>query len=115
MRGPVYPRALAARGIAAEIPGEHDREALDDLIVGELVRGVFTARAGRTASASSSAWPPKGCDAVAFACTELPLLPESAASPLPVLDSTRLLARAAYQVAAGHQALPGWRGGMTQF
>jgi hypothetical protein len=33
------------------------------------------------------------------------------ASPLPTLDSTRLLARAAYDVAAGHAAAPGWRGG----
>lgn len=58
MRGPVYPRALAARGIAAEIPDEHDREALDDLIVGELVRGVLPDAPGRTASALSSAWRP---------------------------------------------------------
>ena len=33
------------------------------------------------------------------------------ASPLPVLDSTRLLARAAFDVASGQRALPTWRGG----
>ena len=33
------------------------------------------------------------------------------ASPLPTLDSTRLLARAAFDVAVGEQAMPSWRGG----
>lgn len=30
---------------------------------------------------------------------------------LPTLDSTRLLARAAFDVAVGQQAMPSWRGG----
>jgi hypothetical protein len=33
------------------------------------------------------------------------------AAPLPVLDSTRLLARAAFDTAHGQRALPIWRGG----
>lgn len=53
----------------------------------------------------------RGCDAVALACTELPLLLPSHACLLPALDSTRLLARAAFDVAVGRHALPGWRGG----
>jgi aspartate racemase len=36
-----------------------------------------------------------GCDAVVLGCTEIPLLMSDANSPLPTLDSTRLLARAA--------------------
>jgi aspartate racemase len=42
----------------------------------------------------------KGCDAVALACTEIPLIPNDANSPLPTLDSTRLLAKAALRRAA---------------
>jgi aspartate racemase len=41
----------------------------------------------------------RGCEAVALACTELPLLIHEADSALPVLDSTRILARAAMQKA----------------
>ncbi len=41
----------------------------------------------------------RGCDAVALACTEIPLLVGDADSPLPILDSTRLLARAALREA----------------
>jgi aspartate racemase len=52
-----------------------------------------------------------GCDAVALSCTEIPLLVTPDVSPLPVLDSTRLLARAAVAVALGERALPAWRGG----
>jgi aspartate racemase len=35
------------------------------------------------------------CDAVILGCTELPLVMDDQRSPLPTLDSTRLLARAA--------------------
>jgi aspartate racemase len=44
-------------------------------------------------------------------CTEIPLLVTPDVSPLPTLDSTRLLAHAALAVALGHQPLPAWRGG----
>ena len=42
-----------------------------------------------------------GCDAVVLGCTEIPLLVTPDSSPLPVLDSTRLLARAALRKAVG--------------
>jgi aspartate racemase len=41
----------------------------------------------------------EGCDAVVLGCTEIPLLVSPESSPLPTLDSTRLLARAAVQKA----------------
>jgi aspartate racemase len=111
MTGPVYPRALAARQIATEIPGEHDRAILDEIIVSELVNGVFTDGARQECARIIERLAARGCDAVALACTEIPLLLPSHACPLPALDSTRLLARAAFEVAAGRRALPAWRGG----
>jgi aspartate racemase len=53
----------------------------------------------------------EGCDGVALVCTEIPLLVTAEVSPLPILDSTRLLARAAFEVCAGKRAFPSWRGG----
>jgi aspartate/glutamate racemase len=53
----------------------------------------------------------RGCDAVGLVCTEIPLLVPPDASPLPVLDSTRLLAHAAFGTASGQRPLPTWRGG----
>jgi aspartate/glutamate racemase len=52
-----------------------------------------------------------GCDAVALSCTEIPLIVTPKNSPLPTLDSTRLLARAAVDVALGEAPAPTWRGG----
>ena len=37
----------------------------------------------------------RGCDAVVLGCTEIPLIVRPDDTPLPTLDSTRLLARAA--------------------
>jgi aspartate racemase len=53
----------------------------------------------------------EGCDAVALVCTEIPLLITKDVSPLPILDSTRLLARAAVAAAVGDRPMPQWRGG----
>ena len=50
-----------------------------------------------------------GCDAVALVCTEFPLLISPEVAPLPTLDSTDLLARAAVTTAVGGD-LPAWRG-----
>ena len=111
MDGPVYPRALAARGIAAELPVTEDRVILHEIILAELVNGVFTERVRQEYSRIIGRLAARGCDAVGLVCTEIPLLVPPDASPLPVLDSTRLLARAAFDVASGHRALPTWCGG----
>ncbi|MFB4309925.1 aspartate/glutamate racemase family protein [Actinomadura sp. GTD37] len=111
MDGPVYPRELAARGIAAEVPGPADRETVDRIIFDELVNGVLTEESRREYVRIIGGLAERGCDAVALVCTEIPLLVTPEASPLPVLDSTRLLARAAFDVAVGRRPVPAWRGG----
>jgi len=115
MTGPVYRQALAARHIATEVPGEPDRAILDEIIISELVNGVFTSTARQECARIIVRLAERGCDAVALACTELPLLLPSHACLLPALDSTRLLARAAFDVAADRRALPAWRGGPPRF
>ncbi|WP_166348477.1 aspartate/glutamate racemase family protein [Phytoactinopolyspora limicola] len=111
MEGPIYPRELAARGLAAGIPEPDERAAVNRIIFDELVNGVFTDAARALYVSVIERLRENGCDAVALVCTEIPLLIPAEVSPLPILDSTRLLARAAYDVAAGHQPLPTWRGG----
>jgi aspartate racemase len=53
----------------------------------------------------------EGCDVVAMACADIPLLISADMASLPLLDSTRLLAIAAFDVAIGRQPMPSWRGG----
>ena len=111
MDGPLYPRVLAAAGIDAEVPGLDDRRAVDEIIHAELVNGVFRDASRAAYVRVIERLAARGCDAVALVCTEIPLLVGPSDSPLPTLDSTRLLALAALEVAVGERPLPSWRGG----
>jgi aspartate racemase len=111
MTGPVYPGALGRRGIGWAVPDEADRKTIDDIIFGELCLGVFTDASRAAYVGIIDKLKGEGCDAVALVCTEIPLLITQDVSPLPILDSTRLLAAAAVEVALGERLMPGWRGG----
>ena len=95
MTGPVYPSRLKPRGLAWEIPGESDRERINDIIFAELVNGVFADPSRLYFNEVIQRLKDRGCQAVVLGCTEIPLLVDPKDCPLPVLDSTRLLARAA--------------------
>jgi aspartate racemase len=95
MEGPVYPAALHAAGIEYRIPSAVEREQLNQIIFDELVNGQFFARSLSYYVDVIRALKDDGCDAVVLGCTEIPLLVSPEASPLPTLDSTRLLAKAA--------------------
>jgi len=100
MEGPVYPPKFATAGIAHEIPPAEDRERINRIIFEELVNGRFEQSARRFFQDIIIELKDRGCDAVALSCTEIPLLIREADSSLPILDSTRLLARAALREAA---------------
>jgi len=91
----VYPEKLAARGLEYVRPGPEEREAISRIIMDELVAGIFTEAAVSRFQQVMAGLQAQGCDAVVLGCTEIPLIMNDANSPLPTLDSTRLLARAA--------------------
>ncbi len=91
----VYPQRLAARGIERMRPSEEERDEINRIIMDELVHGVFNTEAVAYLRGVIERMKAAGCDAVVLGCTELPLILNESNSPLPVLDSTRLLARAA--------------------
>ncbi len=101
MTGPVYPHALERHGLACRIPDAHDRERIDAIIFDELVNGVFTDASRRYFNSVVAKLKHAGCDGVVLGCTEIPLLVDPADCPLPTLDSTRLLARAALERSLG--------------
>jgi aspartate racemase len=101
MEGPVYPGKLSAAGIESRIPGTKEREKINQIIFDELVNAQFLPRSLAYLTEVIRALGDEGCDAVALACTEIPLLVTAESSPLPTLDSTRLLARAALRKAVG--------------
>lgn len=95
----VYPDMLAARGIACVRPGENERGDIDRIIMQELVPGVVKPDSVQRFQAIIGGLREQGCDAVILGCTEIPLIISDVNSPLPTLDSTRLLARAALRKA----------------
>ena len=99
MESPVYPAKFAPRGIASEIPSPEDRERINALTFDALVYGQFTESTRSYFKNVIADGRRRGCDAVALGCTEFPLLISDADSPLPTLDSTRILARAALREA----------------
>ena len=113
MAGPVYPGALGRRGIGWEIPDEADRKIINDIIFDELCLGVFTDQSRDAYVRIIEKLKADGCDAVALVCTEIPLLITQDVASLPILDSTRLLAAAAVEVAIGERPMPEWRGGQV--
>ena len=97
--GPVYPDELAKFGIEREIPDEADRERINTIIFKELVNGIFLEESRLVFNEVTGKFKQQGCDAVVLGCTEIPLIVRPDDCPLPTLDSTRLLARAALRAA----------------
>ena len=99
MEGPVYREALKAVGIEFRTPSAVERERIDQIIFDELVNGQFLTRSLAYYVEVIRGMKDEGCDGVVLGCTEIPLLVTPESSPLPALDSTRLLARAAVRKA----------------
>ncbi len=97
--GPVYPEKLEQLGLGYVRPGAQQQEQINTIIFEELVRGQQKAESQAYLRQVIEELKLQGCDAVVLGCTELPLLISDRESPLPTLDSTRLLARAALQYA----------------
>jgi len=96
----VYPVKLEPRGIECVRPEPAERRRLGKIIMTELVYGMFEPKSiADVEKIIIRLKEEEGCDAVALACTELPLILGDANSGLPTLDSTRLLARAALRYA----------------
>lgn len=91
----VYPDKLRDRAIEWVKPNDEEREEVNRIIFDELVYGVFKPEAVATFQRMYERMKGEGCDAVVLGCTEIPLIMNDENSPLPTLDSTRLLARAA--------------------
>jgi len=99
MEGTVYTSKLGARGIAHRIPELDERREIDRRIFDELVYGNFTTETRQYFIRVVGRLKERGCDSVVLGCTEIPLLVTGSDLPVPALDSTRLLARAALRYA----------------
>jgi aspartate racemase len=97
----IYPEKLTACGLEYVRPDAGEREEINRIIMDELVRGVFKPETVAYFQRVIGRLKEDGCDAVVLGCTEIPLIMNDGNSPLPTLDSTRLLAQAALRRAVG--------------
>ncbi|MEM2911329.1 MAG: amino acid racemase [Candidatus Bathyarchaeia archaeon] len=96
----VYPSKLRDYGIKWAVPEVNQREVVNEIIFDELVYGIIKPSSReKLVSIIKGLAEREGCDAVVLGCTELPLILSKENSPTPVLDSTRILARAAVKKA----------------
>jgi aspartate racemase len=99
MSGPVYPEMFEKHSLKISSPAAADQKLVDDVIFKELVNGIFTEESRLRYNGVIERMRTLGCDCVILGCTEIPLLVRQDDCPLPALDSTRLLARAAVDAA----------------
>jgi aspartate racemase len=102
----VYPGMLTAHGLEYVLPIAAEREEINRIIMDELVYSVSKPEAIAYFQRVIGRMKDEGCDAVVLGCTEIPLIMNDSNSPLPTLDSTRLLARAALRQAVDGVAAP---------
>jgi aspartate racemase len=100
MEGPVYGRKLHPLGIECDIPPPERRTEIDSFIFDELVHGQFKESTRSAFGEIIAEGKHRGNEAVVLGCTEIPLLIGDGDSMLPVLDSTRILARSALREVA---------------
>jgi aspartate racemase len=111
MTGPVYPASLRRLGLAHLVPDERTRSRINTAIFDELCRGIFVPATTDIFIGAIDGLRADGADCVILGCTEIPLIISDSNSPLPVLDSTRLLAKYAVMAAVDDEPLPsgsGW-------
>jgi aspartate racemase len=95
MEGPVYPEVFDKNKIDYKTPAKNERDVINEIIFNELVYGVVREKSKIFFHDLIREFRAEGCDSVVLGCTEIPLIVLPEESPLPVLDSTRILARAA--------------------
>jgi aspartate racemase len=101
----VYPQKLSARGLEYVRPSTAERDECNRIIMDELVCSSFKPESIGYFQQVIARLKDQGCDAVVLGCTEIPLIIDDANSPLPTLDSPRLLARAALRRAVQDKAM----------
>lgn len=84
--------ALKARTIASVVPDDAEQKLINDCIFNEIIPAKINPSTVRLLSDIVGKYRGEGCDAVLLGCTELPLVLTPEISPLPTIDTTRLLA-----------------------
>jgi len=93
------PRIIADRlhtkfGLEVMVPDKVDREAIDDVIQTELIKGIIREESRARYRVVMDRLVMQGCEAIILGCTEIPLLVSQADAGVPLYDTMQLHAAA---------------------
>jgi len=92
-----YRRGLEAHGLRVLVPQEEERDELHRIIYEELCRGIIKPESKDAFYGIVKRLAEAGARSAALACTEFTLIADADCSPIPLLDTTELHARAAVE------------------
>lgn len=95
MEEPFLRRRLEDNGLEVMVPNAAERTIIHDIIYGELVKNVFTAKSRAAYVRIIEALAERGAQAMVLACTEIPMLVKQSDTAVPLFDPTYLHAKAA--------------------
>lgn len=103
--GSTYQTHLGLKGVQVLVPEPQEAEEVDAIIFRELLYGVSRSESTKRVQEVLDGLKSKGCEGVILASTEIPLIIGPENSPLPVYDSTQLLAEGAVRCALSERPL----------
>lgn len=92
-------RLKGRHGIEIVIPDPEDRERINEIIYNELCLGIIRESSRNLLKTVINKLTKKGVEGVILGCTELPLIIEKKDSPVPIIDTTRIHAEKAVEMA----------------
>src|SRR5260221_7827527 len=98
----LYAKPLEEVGIQPFVLSLQRQKQVNDVIYNEIIKGKPTAQTAEKMKIFIQELKDMGCDSFIAGCTEIPVVIKSEAdSPLPFIDTTRLLAKKALEYAIG--------------
>ena len=96
----LYANPLEAIGIKAIVPSSEKQKEINDLIYTEIIKGKPTQETKKKMIAFIQELKDMGADSFIAGCTEIPIvITDESESPLPFIDTTRLIAKKAFEEA----------------
>lgn len=99
MSGGFYVDGLEQRGLTVMLPELSEQDVIHRIIYEELILGRVVPESVQAFAGIIHGFSRRGADAVVLGCTELDLLTTEKNSPIELIDSARVHAEAAWQVA----------------
>ncbi len=96
-----YSQGLEQHALSVVLPRGEEQGTIDRIIYSELIRGIVNPSSVQQFAEIVGKLADRGAEAVLLGCTELELLTRERSLPVRTLDSTRIHADAAWELAVG--------------